>query len=471
VSDPLRALELATGRSIADSGSGLPNIPAVPLTDDQSLSNFMSSVKAWLEAAAGQGMTGLATKQDLIDAGVLKQNSDGTIGPVVPASSFVPPIPSNLTATGAVSNIILQWDDPNSAYGNHAYTEVWASGTASFTDALIVGQSAGMMFAHTVGDDATRYYWVRFVSTSGVKGPFSDVSGTPGSTGAVDPAAVFAALHSNGSDNPFFTITAPTVINGVTVPAGTYIKDAFIAAATISNAMIRVAAIDSAKIADAAIVTAKINDAAITSAKIADASILTAKIADAQITGAKIDTATIGTANIANAAITAAKIADANITTAKIADAQITNAKIVNAAIDTLKVAGNSITISAYAESSSFPQPANNYYLAFTVTVNFTVAPTAVHLFLTDTALIYDPLVGGPPYSCMPVYITRDGNNAGLNGTGSISGMVSTPSPLVPIYLTDFPSAGTHTYSVYFNHYNMTYVSGKVGLLVLGTLR
>lgn len=37
---------------------------------------------------------------------------------------------------------------------------------------------------------------------------------------------------------PFFHITSPTLVNGVTIPAGTYMKRAFIADATITNAMI-----------------------------------------------------------------------------------------------------------------------------------------------------------------------------------------------------------------------------------------
>jgi len=68
---------------------------------------------------------------------------------------------------------------------------------------------------------------------------------------------------------PFIVRTTPTTINGVAVPAGVYITDAFIQNGTITNAKIGDAAIDSAKIADAAIVEATIEDAAVTNAKIA----------------------------------------------------------------------------------------------------------------------------------------------------------------------------------------------------------
>lgn len=89
--------------------------------------------------------------------------------------------------------------------------------------------------------------------------------------------------------SPFFYITTPTTINGVTVPAGAYMKAAFIADATIARAMIRDAAIDSAKIADAAIVTAKIGDAQITNAKIGNTIQSTNYVAGS--TGWKLDKA------------------------------------------------------------------------------------------------------------------------------------------------------------------------------------
>lgn len=69
---------------------------------------------------------------------------------------------------------------------------------------------------------------------------------------ATNPTAV------DGS--PFFVLTAPQVIDGTTIPAGTYMKKAFIHDATITTA----------KIADAAITSAKIFNASISSAKIAN---------------------------------------------------------------------------------------------------------------------------------------------------------------------------------------------------------
>ena len=68
-----------------------------------------------------------------------------------------------------------------------------------------------------------------------------------------------SAFNANPA-SPFFVLTSTTTVNGISLPAGTYIKQAFIH--------------------NAAITTAKIQDAAITTAKIADATIGSAQIAN-----------------------------------------------------------------------------------------------------------------------------------------------------------------------------------------------
>lgn len=133
---------------------------------------------------------------------------------------------------------------------------------------------------------------------------------------------------------PFIVRTTETTVDGVTVPVGVYITDAFIQNGSIVSAKIGTAAITTAKISDAAITTAKIGSAAITAATISDGAITTAKIGDAAIT----------TAKIASAAITSALINDAAITTAKIADAAITSAKIGSLAVDTANINSGAIT-------------------------------------------------------------------------------------------------------------------------------
>lgn len=230
---------IALGGAPESGASGLPNIPAVPSSDDLALTNILASMKLWMEKAAGEGFTGFASKADLIAAGVLQSDPSGAVKPVA-MNMAVPPVPTGLLASGAMTTILVAWDSPMAAYGNHGYTEVWAAESDNFSSAVLVGQGAGFIFSHAVGEGSTRYYWIRFVSTSGVKGPFNSVNGTLGQT-AKDPAFLMSVLtekYGYGSAAPFFQVDAPTTINGVTVPAGTYMKSAFIADASINNAKI-----------------------------------------------------------------------------------------------------------------------------------------------------------------------------------------------------------------------------------------
>lgn len=104
----------------------------------------------------------------------------------------------------------------------------------------------------------------------------------------------------SGNKRPFVVLTTTGTINGVSVPAGTYIDTAYIPDATITNAKIANATIQGAKIANAAIGSTQIADAAITNAKIGNAAITSAKIGDLQV----------DTIKIANGAITSSVFGD-----------------------------------------------------------------------------------------------------------------------------------------------------------------
>jgi hypothetical protein len=227
-----------------------------------------------------------------------------------------PPQPQNLVATAGISNIILSWNVPT--FSLVSVTEIWRSSTNVAPDvngsiAVLVGTTEAFLYADDVGPGSgTRYYWVRFKTRYRVTGPYSAVASaeTPAQvsqllsalTGALTASQINSIIikadlfaiapvttdNTAADGSPFFYRTTATTINGVSVPAGAYMKSAFIHDAAITNAKIGNLAVDTAKIADGAIVTAKIGDAQITNAKIADASINSAKIADAAITNAKI---------------------------------------------------------------------------------------------------------------------------------------------------------------------------------------
>ncbi len=339
------------------------NLPSVTSVIPRDLRNFIDRLR---ELINGGGSGRLVTAQDLADAGVVTIDSGGGLTAAAVTTDFgTPPAPTSVTATPAIRNVIVEWDDPG--YSTHAYAEVWGASTNSISAAVLLGQTPGSVYADELGPSATRYYWVRFVNTQFTTGPYNATNGTVATTGA-DLAYTMGLLrdtYGGTSEAPFFQLDTSTVINGVTIPAGTYMKAAFIYDAEITNAKIANLAVDSAKLASASVTTAKIADANITTAKIADANITTAKIADAAIVSAKIGDAEVGTAKIANAAITTAKIADANITNAKIADATITSAKIVSLAADKVDAATlSAITAdlgSITAGTATFSVDANNY--------------------------------------------------------------------------------------------------------------
>lgn len=310
----------------------MANLPTVSSDIPRDLRQFLDRVR---ETLGGRGVDELVTVRQLVAAGMATY-AGGSVS-AAPATSVAtlygtPPAPINLTTTGALANIILSWDTP--AYPGHGYTEIWAAeapalgGIPDIGAATLVGMAPGAVFAHNLGAGTTRWYWIKFINMDGQAGPFNAVEGVEGAT-SQDPGYlmdVLTAAYGSTSASPFFQLDAATVINGVSVPAGTYMRDAFIYNGSIVNAMIGTAAIDTAKIADLSVVSAKIQDAAIT----------TAKIGNAQITTAKIANAAIGTAQIANAAITNALIANATIDLAKIDTATITTLSALTADMGTI---------------------------------------------------------------------------------------------------------------------------------------
>ncbi len=247
---------------------------------------------------------GLITKTELIGTGAFQTTSTGSLEYVEPGeetSYIAPPAPLNLAATGAMTSITLTWSGVNYNSG-YAYTEVWRASADNLGAAVLIGTTTSGMYSDAVGSDASHYYWVRMVNVLDDKGPFNATAGVAGAT-APDLAYVLSQLSSAygaTSDAPFFQLDNTTTINGVSVAAGTYIKEAKIHTGEITNAKIGALAVDAAKIANATIVNAKIADGTIETAKIKDANITTAKITDAAITTAKVNDAAITNAKIGN---------------------------------------------------------------------------------------------------------------------------------------------------------------------------
>ena len=249
------------------------DLPAVTSPLPRDLQQFVQRVR---EALDSGGDNAVVTARQLIVAGLASTNSTGHLTTVVDNTIQNPSPPTNLSASGAMANIIVSWNAPT--YSGHAYTEIWAHTSDNLGGAQLVGMTAGNNFAHNIGGTATRYYWVRNINQNGLASAYNAVSGVVGSTSS-SPNFLMELLvetYGTNSQSPFFQIDSATTINGVSVPAGTYMKNAFIHNASITNAMVQDAAIDNAKIANLDAV--KINAGTLDAARIGANSITASMI-------------------------------------------------------------------------------------------------------------------------------------------------------------------------------------------------
>ena len=200
--------------------------------------------------------------------------------------------------------------------GAAGYWDVQGLTIYDVSDVETVSAAVQTLATTTAGPDGVTAQYTVKVDTNGYVSGFglsssSNSAGASTSNFAIRADSFYIASPSGpgvAPTMPFIVRTTATTINGVNVPVGVYMTDAFIQNGTITNAKIANLSVDAAKISDATITAAKITDATITAAKIADATITSAKIQDAAITSAKIGAAAITNAKIGDAAISFAKI-------------------------------------------------------------------------------------------------------------------------------------------------------------------
>lgn len=186
-------------------GNRRKSLPAVPPNVDPALRPLLSAVAEIVET--GEGVRGnpldqKLTLRDLLDSGIgglrrgARPGSPGSLvpGDGAPPNMSVPPAPTSLVVTGGLGYIFLDWGIPQHAYGNHGYTEVWRHTEDNLANAVLHGQTGSSMFADMntqVGE--TYYYWIRFVSSTNVKGPYNNPNGTSGQE-SEDPQILLGRL-------------------------------------------------------------------------------------------------------------------------------------------------------------------------------------------------------------------------------------------------------------------------------------
>lgn len=153
-------------------------LPSVTSEIPRDLRTFIDRLR---EIITGNGSDRFVTAQDLINGGLAGAGTNGTLVPIKKGVIAPPPAPQNLTTTGSVNSIFVEWDNPT--YYGHDYTEVYSSGTDVLGDAVLLGFTPGVNYVDTIGPQQSRYYWARFINTEGTAGPFNAVNGTLGQTG------------------------------------------------------------------------------------------------------------------------------------------------------------------------------------------------------------------------------------------------------------------------------------------------
>lgn len=155
-------------------------LPFIGSDIPRDLRMFLDRVR---ELITGSGQERLVTAKELADSGIATVDQSGNLAPSTSTTYYAtPPAPTNVTATAATRNIIIEWDAP--LYNGHAYAEVWRHTSDVIGSATRVSMVPGSVYTDPVGPGATRYYWVRFVNVDGTPGAYNAVSGTSATTTA-----------------------------------------------------------------------------------------------------------------------------------------------------------------------------------------------------------------------------------------------------------------------------------------------
>lgn len=228
--------------------------------------NFLPRVREEIHALLGK--TGGArdralTLADAINSGVIGVGPGGSLvpGPAT-GETYVPdltppPEPDTLTATQAISHILLEVPAATYTQGHgHLRTRVYGvtrlNGDPApvFADAVEVGQFSGTVWAFPSNPSTTWHFWAKWESVDGVLSatPVGGTNGVVATTGQ-DVTSLVQAM--TGPGNPFKVVTSETTLpDGSVVPPGTYTSDAYVHNGQITNAKIANLAVDDAKIAD-----------------------------------------------------------------------------------------------------------------------------------------------------------------------------------------------------------------------------
>ncbi|HHN5522882.1 TPA: DUF1983 domain-containing protein [Klebsiella aerogenes] len=87
-----------------------------------------------------------------------------------------PSTPTGLEVNGGFTVVELDWDAPT--YYGHSLTQIWRCPEDNLSEAVQVGSTAANIYSDPIDPVYEGYYWIRFVNSAGVTGPYNASAGT-----------------------------------------------------------------------------------------------------------------------------------------------------------------------------------------------------------------------------------------------------------------------------------------------------
>lgn len=159
----------------------------------------------------GDGKDAFVTQRQLAELKLAKMNASGGGGRVSLTSGLGPGIfpeippperptkPEGFQVTGGFGYVLLEWGMPK--YNGHSLAEVWRGTEDNLSDAVLVGTTPGQVYSDPVDPGWKGFYWIRFVNSAGVSGPYNSPDGTPAET-QMDVQAVIDQIHDEAAKSP-----------------------------------------------------------------------------------------------------------------------------------------------------------------------------------------------------------------------------------------------------------------------------
>lgn len=159
----------------------------------------------------GDGKDAFVTQRQLAELKLARMNASGgggrvSLAPGLGQGIFPEPLPperptkpEGLEVTAGFNFVLIEWVMPK--YNGHSLAEIWRGTEDNLSDAVLVGTTPGQVYSDPVDPGWKGFYWIRFVNSAGVSGPYNSPDGTPAET-QMDVQAVIDQIHDEAAKSP-----------------------------------------------------------------------------------------------------------------------------------------------------------------------------------------------------------------------------------------------------------------------------